>query len=251
MTEQSANRERRRMPTVNRIVEYWRRQEVQIAVEWNEATDHCWRCGKHLIRVSSARHSEDPDFPHRAHIVPRALGGKDDASNLIVLCRSCHAQAPDVADKEFMWEWLRRSSLFSSRHLQITRDAFLEYERLFGRFPLPKIVFNFATFGVGTSLSPLDSELTHDEEADFSDPFLTAFQTAFTFKSNLICPHAGELSVSTVVWVIRQSVLYAERKPCFISAHTPDSCKSADEGGKQPSNLQKTLFDLLSDVQSD
>jgi hypothetical protein len=143
-----------------------------------------------------------------------------------------------------MWEWLRRSSIVSDRNFQMMREGFLEYERLFGRFPLPRIVWIVATFGADTSLSHLPSELTDDQKIDFANRFSAVLLPAL----KLTGPHAGSLSAATVAWAIRQAVLYAEGKPCLVSPHIPDSCESLKEGGKAPRDLQGTLFDLFGEA---
>ena len=131
MTKQRANAKGRRMPSVATIVKYWRAQDAPIAVDWNRAGEYCWRCARELNRGTSDKHSEDDDCRHKSHIVPRALGGSDDASNLIVLCRWCHAQAPDVADPAFMWEWLKKTSLGCDRLWHIlTRSLSVEHLRV-------------------------------------------------------------------------------------------------------------------------
>ena len=43
----------------------------------------------------------------RCHIIPYALGGKDEASNLVLLCKRCHADGPNVEDPEIMWNWIK------------------------------------------------------------------------------------------------------------------------------------------------
>ena len=43
----------------------------------------------------------------RCHIIPNSLGGKDEASNLVLLCKRCHADGPNVEDPEIMWDWIR------------------------------------------------------------------------------------------------------------------------------------------------
>ena len=77
------------------IVDYWseRIDECDIGVDWAEAEERCWRCGakKELVRC---------------HIIPHELGGKDNPSNYVVLCRSCHEENPNVSDPEIMWDWL-------------------------------------------------------------------------------------------------------------------------------------------------
>lgn len=42
----------------------------------------------------------------RCHLVPYALGGVDAPDNLVLLCARCHAEAPDVADPEYMLRWI-------------------------------------------------------------------------------------------------------------------------------------------------
>lgn len=49
----------------------------------------------------------------RAHVIPHALGGSDtDPGNYVLLCKSCHRESPDVADKRALWGWVlhRRSN---------------------------------------------------------------------------------------------------------------------------------------------
>ena len=60
----------RRLPAVHTIAELWGRDE------------RCWKCGawEHL---------------ERCHLVGRAKGGPDDAWNLAILCRGCHAAQPE------------------------------------------------------------------------------------------------------------------------------------------------------------
>lgn len=77
------------------IVEYWEQRvdECDLSVDWSEGEEYCWRCGtqKELTRC---------------HIVPHALGGQDEPSNYVVLCRQCHEEGPNVSDPEMMWDWL-------------------------------------------------------------------------------------------------------------------------------------------------
>ncbi|MBU5480014.1 HNH endonuclease [Blautia sp. MSJ-19] len=78
------------------IVSYWVKyqDECGLSVDWAEANERCWRCGyKRPLE--------------RAHIIPAALGGKDEPQNLVLLCKRCHADGPNVADPEIMWDWIR------------------------------------------------------------------------------------------------------------------------------------------------
>lgn len=80
----------------NEIVEYWfsRIYEYGLSVDADEADKRCWRCG--------CKRTLD-----RCHIVPSSLGGSDEASNLVLLCKRCHLDNPNVADLEVMWDWIR------------------------------------------------------------------------------------------------------------------------------------------------
>lgn len=77
------------------IVDYWasRVDESDLNVDWSEAEEYCWNCGS-------------PKELTRCHIVPHSLGGKDEPSNFVVLCRRCHEEAPNVEDPRIMWDWL-------------------------------------------------------------------------------------------------------------------------------------------------
>lgn len=63
------------------------------ATYWDMSPDACWACGM-------SRKVE------RCHIVPKALGGPLEAENIVLLCKSCHLAAPDVADPIEMWRWI-------------------------------------------------------------------------------------------------------------------------------------------------
>ena len=80
------------------IVNYWFFEqmvdECGLSVDATEAHERCWRCGyeKRL---------------ERCHIVPESLGGKDEPSNLVLLCHRCHIENPNISDPEIMWDWIR------------------------------------------------------------------------------------------------------------------------------------------------
>ena len=81
---------------IEEIVDYWAEHEDEcgLSVDWEEAAERYWRCGceKNL---------------ERCHIVPDSIGGKDEPSNLVLLCKRCHADGPNVDDPEIMWDWIR------------------------------------------------------------------------------------------------------------------------------------------------
>ncbi|MCW2994324.1 MAG: hypothetical protein JWQ18_1819 [Conexibacter sp.] len=55
----------------------------------------------------------------RCHLVPAALGGSDEPSNLVLLCRRCHQDAPNVADPTYMLDWIARRDPWLSHHLAL------------------------------------------------------------------------------------------------------------------------------------
>lgn len=60
----------------------------------------------------------------RCHIIPHALGGSADPANLVLMCRECHVDSPDVADREFMLEWIARredGTYFTRCHRELDR----------------------------------------------------------------------------------------------------------------------------------
>ncbi len=82
--------------TISQAVDYWSKRvdECGLSVDWAEAHTHCWRCGceKNL---------------ERCHIVPDSLGGEDAPHNIVLLCKRCHVDGPNVTDPEIMWDWIR------------------------------------------------------------------------------------------------------------------------------------------------
>lgn len=80
------------------IVRYWFFEqlvdECGLSVDAAEAHERCWRCGCEYNL-------------ERCHIVPESLGGKDEPSNLVLLCHRCHLDNPNITDPEIMWDWIR------------------------------------------------------------------------------------------------------------------------------------------------
>jgi len=88
--------------TKKKILEYHyeNTDECGMGADASEWHSHCWRCG----------HERDTQ---RCHIIPYALGGEDVASNYVLLCEECHQEAPNVNDKNYMMEWIKRTSISS------------------------------------------------------------------------------------------------------------------------------------------
>lgn len=101
------------MPQKSVIAKHWYEQTRGL-FPWGDSWDYgepsCWACGLWL---------EEWDEPNtivkrwnncgleRCHIIPRYLGGSDDSSNLVLMCRRCHALQPDSTDPKVTFEYMR------------------------------------------------------------------------------------------------------------------------------------------------
>lgn len=160
------------------IVAYWAKRipETELTVDWADACERCWRCGYKCAL-------------DRCHIVPRSLGGLDEPSNLVLLCARCHRDAPNAADPNFMWMWLRAEA-FPFYDSFWTDRGFKEYEKIFGRRAF----------------------------SGMTDPNLTArIGEALRTQLNKTTIHFGEgrLNPSTIAWVIAsvEQMIAAEHLP--------------------------------------
>lgn len=110
------------LPSRAAIAAHW----STVPIEWTDGTTHpmehdvhaCWACDLT---------TEDCGPLERAHLVPRSLGGSDDASNLVLLCRSCHRKAPNTDDAAYMLEWVYG---YADREADRHFALLLETERL-------------------------------------------------------------------------------------------------------------------------
>lgn len=150
------------------IVDYWAQHQTEcgLSVDWAEAEILCWRCA-HKRQLQ------------RCHIIPRSLGGGDSPSNLVLLCAQCHAEAPNVADPEFMWVWLRAHAAQCYGTYWQER-GFREYEFIFGEKPF--------------------SGLSHSDEL---------LQKASSLLKELFPKTSthwgqGKINPATLAWVLRQ-----------------------------------------------
>ena len=126
--------------TLREIVNYWqsREDECGLGVDWAEADHRCWRCG-YKCRL------------HRCHIIPNALEGPADPSNLVLLCGRCHREAPNVDDPRMMWVWLRTTCV-SFYNMYWTIRGVQEFEVMFGRKPLTGPEFEHVSSESATEL---------------------------------------------------------------------------------------------------
>jgi Zn finger protein HypA/HybF involved in hydrogenase expression len=86
--------------TKSQIAEYWIKNnnisELELNFDWSEANTHCWNCG-------DDRHGK----LERCHIIPDSLGGSDSPDNYVLLCKSCHEEAPNINNSNDMWCWIK------------------------------------------------------------------------------------------------------------------------------------------------
>lgn len=113
------NRRKNIKTTIPEIIDYWIKfeDECDLNFDWSEANIVCWRCGcKRKL--------------YRCHIIPDSLGGKDEPSNLVLLCADCHEEAPNIESSTFMWDWIKSfRNPFYDTFWQ--NQAMQEYERIY------------------------------------------------------------------------------------------------------------------------
>lgn len=111
-------------PTRRAIAEYWiewERSHNQLPPwdsggwDWGEAA--CMACG---YWAESWDVPKDPMQSwnrakglDRCHVVPAALGGGDDVSNFVLMCRACHTDAPDTEHPQVLYDWMKQRTLQS------------------------------------------------------------------------------------------------------------------------------------------
>ena len=159
--------------THQEIVDYWSKHQSEcgLSVDWAEAEKLCWRCAhKRLLQ--------------RCHIIPRALGGDEQPSNLVLLCAQCHTEAPNVADPDFMWVWLRAHAVsFYGTYWQVRGEW--EYEFIYGEKPFANLAHS--------------AELLQEVKGILAE----LFSKASTHWGQ------GKLNPATWAWIMRQADLKA------------------------------------------
>jgi 5-methylcytosine-specific restriction endonuclease McrA len=114
------------------IAEYWlgssegldRLRENAALIDLGEP--HCFACG-----FDATEPEEPPEIwsvwdkaaLDRCHLVPRSLGGDDLPSNLVLLCRSCHRDAPNVGDPTYMLRWITGRESYGARIARLANGA--------------------------------------------------------------------------------------------------------------------------------
>lgn len=106
------------MPGRSKIAYYWKDSSYQYfdyLMDWGEPS--CWACGtfdgtldielKCYTEIEIFRVWENHSYLQRCHIVPKALGGCNCESNLVLLCHRCHKDSPDTRDPIHFINWVR------------------------------------------------------------------------------------------------------------------------------------------------
>jgi HNH endonuclease len=124
------------LPPKSQIFEYWKDRlfECGLFVDWGDPA--CWVCRFHY---STRRNRKRCDASwqqilqgwdliplQRCHIVPRPLGGRDDVSNLFLMCRECHDRMPNTCIADIFFEWARMQS-FDARETAKWQDALTSF----------------------------------------------------------------------------------------------------------------------------
>ena len=92
--------------------------------DWGEPC--CWACGwyKNDRADYGVAAMKDPlsswdkaNWLERCHIVPHMLGGSNDASNLVLLCKKCHKAAPDTKRSRHMFRFITKRPHYQDKLL--------------------------------------------------------------------------------------------------------------------------------------
>lgn len=162
---------------------------------FDEAWRSCWCCGSESRRLQ------------KCHIVPRSLGGADEAGNLVPLCSVCHDEMPDVADPEEFWSWIReKQNPLSCIGLGRYHDAL--------------------TFALELTRDALSKGLTVDTEC-----YMVQLRYYLTQCASL---HGGQygqgvfLKDSSIRWAMKKAMLHATAKGQLSLIQDMFGCKIVD-----------------------
>jgi hypothetical protein len=101
------------LPAKHLIAKYWVQHEPGFVADLRDPA--CFACGWCRLDWEPVFNA-DGSLNDRAtwnvrldvaHLVPHALGGRPEVSNLVLLCHDCHISAPSVRNPEYMLRWMR------------------------------------------------------------------------------------------------------------------------------------------------
>lgn len=106
------------VPSKAEILEYWKEWLILNCFDLGEPS--CWACGKWWddkydikntnITWNDIKKAWNKVPLQRCHIIPRSLGGTEDASNLFLMCRECHDLAPNTTSREQFFKWVEKQN---------------------------------------------------------------------------------------------------------------------------------------------
>ena len=147
-------KKRKTAPYRSAIAFHWREKifDLGLSMDWGEPC--CWSCGfwKNLdsdsiveddsISLGEMFKGWDAHlYLERAHIIPRALGGCCCPGNLMLLCKFCHKDNPDTANKESFLQWVK-----NRKGLAPIIKRQYELRMVFEEFNLKVSMLNIVTF---------------------------------------------------------------------------------------------------------
>ena len=109
----------------SQIIEYWFsndgfkrmfKEHKDLACRLEYDIPHCFACNRTMIDLDNKKYkdlkntSKNWDITsnlEKCHIIPFALGGNDDPSNLVLLCKECHKLNPNTKDEKLYWLWMK------------------------------------------------------------------------------------------------------------------------------------------------
>ena len=115
------------MPTKSVIAKYWLKEQIEnkeydnldsfekklAAIDWTEPS--CWGCCK-PDALESTKTSwtvwNDAKELQRCHLIPHSLGGSSKKDNLVLLCKECHKESPDVSNPKFLKAWIAKAPYY-------------------------------------------------------------------------------------------------------------------------------------------
>lgn len=170
---------RKSAPSKEKIAAYWIKNapycETELNFDWADAVDVCWNCG-----------AKETARTQRCHIVPHSLGGSSDPSNMVLLCPSCHKEAPDVDSPSYLWEWIKSNYVPGLLYdTYKTRKAFEIYEKKYGNFVCDELL----------------SYLKKEDHINLGDLFRDINKKIW----NNVSTHSGGVSISTIVWILHET----------------------------------------------
>lgn len=78
----------------------------------------------------------------RAHIVPHMLGGSNEPSNFVLLCKECHLENPNTKHEDIYFKWISRVKRYYQKKAEkiveackvfgVTNEDYLKVEKLEG-----------------------------------------------------------------------------------------------------------------------